>query len=407
MSGVLFVHNNFPAQFGFVATELIRRGEKVAAICSPTGRAIDGVELRRWETSRESAKGVYRPAQWLEMDLIRARAAYDCAISLRDSGFDPDVIVAHPFMGGSLFLKEAFPRARQIAHAEFYYSPHGSDADFDSEFAVRDEENRFKIRAYNATLAMAYAEADAIVAPTPYQRALLPPALAERALVIHEGIDTEEARPASDPWLAMSSGQRLTRGTPVITYASRRFEPLRGVHILLRALPRVLEAVPDAHVLMIGADDPEVYGLRAPSGTTWKQYFLKELGDRLDPARVHFTGVLSRPLLMTALSLSRAHVYYTYPFVLSWSVLEAMACEGLVIGSDTAPLRDAITSGQDGLLLDFFDVEALSDALIQACREPERFSAMRRAARQTILERFDRARLCLPAWIELIERMRA
>lgn len=406
MSGVLFVHNNFPAQFAFIAAELVRRGEKVAAIASQTGRAMAGVELLHWRPARAGSPDIYRPARWPEMDLIRARAAVDCAITLRDGGFDPDVIIGHPYMGGTLFLREVFPRARQILHGEYYYRPHGSDSDFDPEFAVRDFENDLKIRAFNATLAWAYAEAEAIVCPTPYQRSLLPPALGGRARVIHEGVDSEEARPKPDAWIRMSEGQVFDRRTPVITYVSRRFEPMRGFHILLRALPKVLAAVPEAQVLMIGADDPNVYGLRAPAGTTWKQHLLKEMGGRLDLSRVHFTGPVSRPAMMNALAISAAHVYYTYPFVLSWSVLEAMACGCLVIGSDTTPLHDAIRHGHDGLLLDFFDVEALSDALIEACRRPEAFAALRENARRTVIERFDRTGVCLPRWLALIEDVR-
>jgi len=407
MGGILFVHNNFPAQFAFVAAALVRRGERVAAISSRTGRPIPGVELLQWRPVRDGTQGIYPPARSAEHDLIRARAAADCALSLKARGFDPDVIVAHPYMGGPLFLKEVFPRARHIVHGEFYYQPHGSDSDFDPEFAIHDFENDLKIRAFNATLAWAYAEADAIVCPTAYQLSLLPPALRARAQVIHEGVDTREARPIAEAWIGLSEGQKLDRKTPVITYVSRRFEPMRGFHILMRALPRVLSEVPQAQVLMIGADDPNVYGLRAAPGTTWKRHFLAEMDGRVDPRRVHFTGPISRSALMAALALSAAHVYYTYPFVLSWSVLEAMACECLVVGSDTAPVRDAIRHGHDGLLLDFFDVDGLSDTLIDACRRPEAFAGLRANARRTVVERFDRAGVCLPRWLALIDEARA
>lgn len=406
MSGILFVHNNFPAQFAHLAAELVRRGERVAAISSETGRAVEGVELLPWAPVRAGTPNIFRPARWPELDLMRGRAAAERALTLKAGGFEPDLIIAHPYMGGSLFLKDIFPKARHIAHGEYYYRPHNSDADFDPEFAIRDFENDLKIRAFNATLAWAYAEADAIVCPTPYQLSLFPPTLRARARIIHEGVDTNEAKPDPAAWLRLTGGQLLDRKTPVITYVSRRFEPMRGVHILLRALPKVLAEVPEAQVLMIGADHPDCYGVRAPAGTTWKQHFLKEMAPRLDLGRVHFTGTVSRQILMLAFAVSAAHVYYTYPFVLSWSLLEAMACGCLVVGSDTPPLHDAIQNGRDGLLLDFFDVDALSDTLIRACRDPDAFASLRENARKTIIERFDRADICLPQWMALIEQVR-
>ena len=160
--------------------------------------------------------------------------------------------------------------------------------------------------------------------------------------------------------------------------------------------------MPDAEVLLIGTDDPGGYGRDAPHGTTWKKHILAEVEDRLDLERVHFTGRLPYDQMLAALSISAAHVYYTYPFVLSWSLLEAMASECLIIASDTPPVRDVIQDSVNGLLFDFFDVKALSDALIRACRSPEIYLRMRHAARDTVLARFDRDRLCRPAWLRLV-----
>ena len=170
----------------------------------------------------------------------------------------------------------------------------------------------------------------------------------------------------------------------------------------MRALPAVLAAVPNAEVLIIGADARGGYGKPAPDGQSWARQILAELGDGLPKDRVHFTGPLPHPVMLEALMLSWAHVYYTYPFVMSWSLLEAMALECLVIGSDTAPVRDAIENGENGILLDFLDVDALSAALIEACRNPTSFGAMRCEARQTIIRRYERTNICLPAWRELI-----
>ena len=143
------------------------------------------------------------------------------------------------------------------------------------------------------------------------------------------------------------------------------------------------------------------YGKPSDGDKTWGQRLFAEVADRVDRERIHFVGRVPHPLMIETLSLSSAHVYYTYPFVLSWSLLESMATECLVIASDTPPVRDAVTDGKDGILLDFFDVDALSAKLIEACKHPKRFNAMRKAARRTVLQRFDRATICEPAWVKL------
>jgi glycosyltransferase involved in cell wall biosynthesis len=337
---------------------------------------------------------------------LRARVAANCAIKLKSQGFDPELIIGHPGWGETLFLKEIFPRAKQILHGEFYYHTSGADVGFDPEFGMPSLDERFRIYAKNATLALAYGEAQFIVCPTAFQASMLPEAFAARARIIHEGVDTDVVKPIADARFSLPDGRVLDRATPVVTFINRRFEPLRGYHIFMRALPKVLAAIPDAHAVLIGADEGKVYGSAPPKRTTWKQHFLREVESKLDMSRVHFTGRIAHDQMLAALSISAAHVYYTYPFVLSWSMLEAMASECLVIASDTGPVRDAITNQGNGVLLDFFDVDALAEMLIRACREPQAFQHLRKAARETVIRNFDRSRICQPAWLQLINETR-
>jgi glycosyltransferase involved in cell wall biosynthesis len=401
MARFLFVHNNFPAQLGFVAAAMAARGHACRAIASTTGREIAGVPLLRWAAKRGTTPNIFPPATRAEADFIRGRAAADAALKLRDDGWAPDVIVGHPGWGETVFLREIFPAAKQVAYAEFYYRSEGADVGFDPEFGPLAMEERFRVHAKNATMAMAFAEADCIVAPTAFQASLLPQAFRGRAKILHEGVDTDRIRP--DLKAGLKRGELvLDRSTPVVTFINRRFEPLRGYHIFMRALPRFMEEVKDAQILLIGSDNSSGYGQPAPKDMTWKARYLDEVKGRIDPARLHFTGTLPHQHMLAALSISRAHVYYTYPFVLSWSLLEAMACECLIVASDTAPVRDAIVPGENGLLLDFFDHDALANALIAACRRPDDFKALRRAARETVLSRFNRTD-CAVAWVELLE----
>ena len=407
MTDVLFVHNNFPAQFGFIASRLQQMGHRCMAIGSESARPIEGVEVAQWKTARSSANGILPAAVRIEADLIRGAAATDAALALKSKGFSPGLIIGHPGWGETTYLREIFPAARQIAYAEYFYRSVGGDVGFDPEFSPPLTEAPHLVYAKNAGMALAFGEAEAIVTPTPFQASLLPEMFRARTHVIHEGVDTATIRRHAAPRLELGNGKVIDGSRPLVTLINRRFEPLRGFHIFMRALPAFMAAVPEADVLVIGADERGGYGKPADGNTTWGQTLFSEVADKVDRARIHFVGRVPHALMIEALSLSSAHVYYTYPFVLSWSLLEAMSTECLIIGSDTAPVRDAITHGQNGILNDFFDVEALSTALIAACRTPEQFAPLRKAARQTILERFDRATICEPAWLRLVEPMLA
>jgi glycosyltransferase involved in cell wall biosynthesis len=250
-------------------------------------------------------------------------------------------------------------------------------------------------------MSMALTQAEVVVAPTEFQASCLPPPFRAITRVIHEGVDVEAIRPGpAEPFL-LDDGRALAPGTPVVTYINKQMEPLRGLHIFARALPRLLREAPDAHVVIIGEEKAQGYGARAPDGRTWKQVFFAPLAAELDPARVHFLGRVTHERMLAALRLSSAHVYYSYPFVLSWSIVEAMASGCYVIGSDTAPVRDAIEDGVNGRLSPFFDVDALSQALIDACRDPQASAPLRAAARETAVAKFSRA-AGRAAWLDLL-----
>lgn len=403
-AGVLFVHSNFPAQFRDLAQTLVARGVPCFAIGAEHSPGLPGVELVRYRLSRGSGKDVFPLATRAEADLVRGRHALDAARWLKNQGYEPKVIVGHPGWGETSLLSHVFPQAKQALFAEFYYHGAGSDIDFDPEFWNGDDEALIRGKAKNAVMAMALAEADAIVAPTEFQASRLPATLRQRARVIHEGIDVEAIRPGPAEPFPLPDGRTITPGAPVITHINNQMEPMRGLHIFARALPRLLAEVPEAQVLIIGEERARGYGGEAPGGRTWKQAVFEPLGAQIDPARVHFLGRVPHARMLAALRLSLAHVYYTYPFVLSWSLVEAMASGCYVIGSDTAPVRDAIQDGVNGRLLPFFDVAALSEALIEAVRNPAAQAPLRAAARETAVASFSRAN-GRAAWIELLREL--
>ena len=404
MANILIVHQNFPGQFPHIADALLARGDRVAAIGGKTARARPGIDFRRWSTQRGTAKDVFDPATRAEADIIRGTAALTAAMQLKRDGFAPDVILGHPGWGETLFLKEVWPEARIILFGEMLYRSHGGDLNFDPEFGEESMARNVRAHAKNATQVLAFAYADRIVCPTPFQASSFPASLQGMIHVIHEGVDISHAQRRPDASLTLPDGRKLDRHTPVITFVNRTFEPLRGFHIFMRALPAFLDACPEAEVVLIGQAALSGYGGESPNGKDWKSFLLDELGDRLDMARVHFVGKVAHSALIDAFSIARAHVYYTYPFVLSWSLVEAMAAECVILASDVAPVQDAITNGVEGVLLPFFDVAALSDTLIRAVREPEAFVDMGAAARKRALSDYDQAR-GTAAWLALIDEL--
>ncbi|CAN7236541.1 glycosyltransferase [Phenylobacterium sp. LjRoot225] len=403
-AGVLFVHNNFPAQFRDLSEGLVARGVPCFAIGFEHSPGVPGVSLVRYRLPRGTGKDVFPLAIRAEADLLRGRSALDGARWLKEQGHDPQLIVGHPGWGETSLLSHVFPQAKQVLFSEFYYHGRDSDIDFDPEFWNGDDEALIRGKAKNAVMAMALAEAEVIVAPTAFQASRLPPAFHARTRVIHEGIDVEAIRPGPAEPFQLADGRVLTPGAPVITHINNNMEPMRGLHSFARALPRLLAKVPDAQVVIIGEEKTRGYGADAPGGQTWKQAIFAPLEPQLDLARVHFLGKVPHARMLAALRLSTAHVYYSYPFVLSWSIVEAMASGCYVIGSDTAPVRDAIVDGVNGRLLPFFDVDALSDALIAACRAPEASAPLRAAARETAVAKFSRAG-GRAAWFDLMAQL--
>ena len=387
---VLIVHQNFPGQFPHIADALVKRGDKVAAIGSQTAKGRPGVDLRRWDNKRSTAPGIFPQAVRAEADLIRATAAAAAALQLKKDGFAPDVIIGHPGWGETIHLKEVWPDARLIVLGEYYYRSRGGDSGFDPEFGEPSVERALMINAKAATQTLAYVLADRIICPTPFQASTFPATLQAKIKVIHEGIDVERARRKPGATVKLPGGKGVLDGSkPVVTLVNRTLEPLRGFHIFMRALPAFFEACPDACAVVVGLNLGQGYGGRSPVGENWLDWAKADLGDRLDWSRVHFLGQVQHEVLIDLFSISWAHVYYTYPFVLSWSLLEAMACECLVLASDTAPVRDAVIDGENGVLLPFFDVPALSVAMMEAVENPERFAALRLRVRHVVTDHYD------------------
>ena len=407
---VLFIHQNIPGQFRHLIVALCADpANEVWAIAGEGAAKRAGALHPRLRVVPYKVP-VPAPQQrtahpWLmslDSQLRRGQAVAEVLSRMKDSGVSLDVIVAHPSWGEALFVKDVLPHTPLLAYFEFFYSASGADVGFDPEFPGRPEDGP-RLRMRNLVHLSALSACDAGFTPTQWQHSRLPPEYRSRVAVLHEGMDTDVVRPAPDASLAW--GGRLFRaGEPIVTYVARNLEPYRGFHVFMRALPDLLSRHPDVQVLIVGGNDVS-YGTPARHREGWKGQLMDELsrnGAPLDARRVHFLGKLSHADYLRVLQVSAAHVYLTYPFVLSWSMLEAMAAGCVVVGSDTAPVTEVLVDRVNGRLVDFFDRKQLVSVLLEVLSDAQRNGALREAARATIVERFDLQRQCLPAGLALI-----
>src|SRR5262245_2255137 len=394
MRRYLFVHQNFPGQYRHVAAHLAAQpGNKVVAIGDKA--YVDGPHARIRGVSLSSYAFAQKDHDPFVASVLKAisrgRAAAEVAARLHREGFRPDVMLAHIGWGEAIFLKEIFPHAKLLLYAEFFYRARGSDVGFDPEF-VPSAEKVARLRVMNAPLLAALDSADWVHAPTQWQQRQLPEVYAPRTTVVHDGIDTDVAKPG---------GQREEE---LITYVARNLEPYRGFHIFMRAIPEIQRRRPHARIVILGGDDVS-YSPRLAQGETYRARLLRELKGRIDLERVSFLGRIPYSDYLALLRRSAVHVYLTYPFVLSWSLLEAMACGCLVVGSRTPPVEEVIRHEENGLLVDFFDTGKIAAAVDDALARQKELEPLRQRARDTVLSKFDLKRVCLPAQLQMIEAL--
>jgi glycosyltransferase involved in cell wall biosynthesis len=404
---ILFIHQNFPGQFKFLAPALAARGHRVVAM---TMQKIEqqnwhGVTLVPYTASRGSTPNIHPWVGDFETKTIRGEACFRAALKLKQQGFNPDVIVAHHGWGESLFLKEIWPTAKLGVYCEFFYHANGTDVGFDPEFPVTDVAEPCRMRLKNLNNLLHFDIADAGISPTHWQASTFPLPFRDRITVVHDGIDTEAVQPDSNVTITLGNGLALSRKDEVVTFVNRNLEPYRGYHTFMRALPSLLRQRPSAQILIVGGDSVS-YGAKPAGDGTWKTIFANEVRPQMsdaDWARVHFLGNLPYQQFIPLLQLSTVHVYLTYPFVLSWSLLEAMSAGCAIVASDTAPLREAIQHQDTGMLVDFFDASALAEQVGALLADVQMRKTLGENARAFARAHYDLNSQCLPkqiAWVE-------
>lgn len=412
---ILFIHQNFPGQFKHLAPALVAQGHRVVGMTMqqlpqpiPTWH---GVSLVPYGATRSSSTQIHPWVSDFETKVIRGESCFRAALQLKAQGFVPDVVIAHPGWGESLFVKDVWPHAKLGIYCEFFYHSEGADVGFDPEFPSKDVGDVCRLRLKNLNNLLHFQTADAAISPTHWQASTFPEPFRSRISVIHDGIDTQAITPLSSARLVMNNGNEdieLTRDSELITFVNRNLEPYRGYHIFMRALPELLRQRPHARVLIVGADKVS-YGAKpnvAQHGhETWKQVFLAEAQPHISAAdwqRVHFLGHVPYAQFITMLQLSTVHVYLTYPFVLSWSLLEAMSAGCAIVASDTQPLHEAIVDQHTGRLVNFFDAAGLVRQVVDLLQQPTERARLGANARAHAVAHYDLHSRCLPrqlAWV--------
>jgi glycosyltransferase involved in cell wall biosynthesis len=394
---ILFLHPNFPAQFRHLATVLGQN--KQNQILFGTNRRegeISGVTKVLYEKSRTARAETHHYVRTLENAVLEGQAVYRLAQQLKDKGFYPDIIYGHSGWGPTLFMKDAFPKAHLLCYFEWFYNSHGSDADFDPSDPI-NEDDEARIRIKNAPILIDLYSCDRGLSPTKWQRSQFPPEFQTKITVHHDGIDTEYFKPQPGAKLILPRINLDLSAVPeIITYVARGMEPYRGFPQFIETVSLLQQKRPNCHVVIVG-NNRVAYGKTLPDGKTYKEAMLEKFP--LDLDRVHFTDLIPYGEYLQVLQASSVHIYLTRPFVLSWSMLESLSAGCLIVASDTAPVTEIIEDGINGLLVDFFSPQQICDRVIEALDNPDKMAIIRQKARQTILDRYDLAKL-LPQHLE-------
>jgi glycosyltransferase involved in cell wall biosynthesis len=402
----LFVHQNFPGQYVHIVRHLTRDLHDVVFLSEPNANQVPDVRKIAYVSQRASDERIHEHAREFEIAMRRAEAAATAARQIKALGFTPDIIIGHHGWGELLNMQDVFPQTPLLGYFEFFYNLAGQDVDFDPEFPF-PEHRLPMVRAKNAVNLAALSLPGAHgQTPTEWQLGTYPAWSRDRMTLLREGVDLAACSPAApraSRRFTLPDGFTLEPKHKLVTYMSRNLEPYRGFHIFMRALPALQAARPDLHVSIIGNDQPG-YGALPADGSTWHDTILREMRGRLDLERIHFLGQVPYDTHIALLRRTDAHVYFTYPFVASWSLREAMAVGAPLIGSDTQPVREFITHEQTGLLSPFLEPDRLADSVLRLLEDARLSQTLRANARRFAEARLDRDAY-LANYSALIERL--
>ena len=400
---ILFIHQNCPAQFKHLAPRLAADKQNEVWYITREGKPnLPGVKKAEYKLAREASPSIHPYVKPYEEQILYGQGVARAAVSLKSKGFAPDVIYCHPGWGEGLFVKDVYPDAKLLNYTEFYYNAFGADVHFDPE-QKPDVDRICRIRAKNANNLISLIACDWAVSPTRWQWSQNPPELRSKISVIHDGINTDICAPVADAELTLPNGKTLKKGQEIITYIVRNLEPYRGFPTYMQVVERLCARRPNAQFVIVGGDGIS-YGAPLPDKRTYREKALSEV--KIDADRVHFMGQVPYATFLKVLQVSKVHVYLTYPFVLSWSFLEAMSMGCVIVGSRTPPVQEVLVEGENGLLADFFSPVEIADRVEEVLDHPDGMQAIRDRARQTVLDRYT-LKTCMARQIALLKDLAA
>ncbi len=401
----LFVHQNFPGQFLHIVRHLAQsKQHDIVFITEPNDNQIDGARKVPYPRPPTAAAETHIAARELDAAMRRAEVVGATAANLQRLGYQPDIIIGHHGWGEMLNLRDVWPGVPLLGYMEFYYEPEGIDVGFDPEFPINT--NDFpRIRAKNAVNHLALHLGGEGLTPTAWQLSTYPAWARDQINLLPEGVNLDVCQPNPEiRQAAMVIGDMtIEPADKLVTYVARDLEPYRGFPLIMRTIPYLQKARPDVRIVIVGGDGIS-YGNAPAGGGTWRERMMREVGDQIDLNRVAFPGRLPYSAYVQMMQRSDAHVYLTYPFVASWSLREALAMGCAIVGSDTQPVREFITDGENGLLASFFDPAGLASRIRELLEDAALNQRLRSNARQ-----YAEANLSMPAYLALfralIERM--
>jgi glycosyltransferase involved in cell wall biosynthesis len=398
---VLFVHQNFPAQFGHIAEYLIRqKGFRCTFASQKSPGTWAGVERIQYHVKSGATDKTHYCSRTFENAIWHSHALYE-ALHVR-ADVQPDLVVAHSGFLTTVFLRDLY-RCPIINYFEYFYRTTQSDMDFRPEFPS-PEINKLRARARNSVLLLDLENCDAGYSPTQWQRHRFPTIFHDKIEVIFDGIDTERWQPRTG--LARKVGDRvIPDDVKIVTYVSRGMESMRGFDIFMKAAKLLCQRRQDVLFVVVGQDRICYGGDKDFTGNlSFKDWVLAQ--DSYDLSRFLFTGLMTIPALAELLAVTDLHIYLTVPFVLSWSLMNALACGATVLASNTAPVTEMIEDGKNGLLVDFFDVEGLAQQASRVLDRPGEFKPLGASGAELIRSRYS-LDVCLPRMLELYEKASA
>lgn len=395
---ILFMHNNFPGQYRRITKFLApKKKVKMFAATLETNNQLFSQKRVNYKPHREPHRSTHPALIATERATIMGQAAYTALLPSKKKGFRPDIILSHSGWGANMFLKDLFPDSKLLTYFEWYYYSKNSDGDFLAENTY-DANGQLRIRMKNTPILQDLAAMDWGQCPTKFQHSKLPKAFQSRVSVLHDGVDTAFFSPNQKASVTIGE-VTLTADDEVVTYVARGMEPYRGFPQFMELVSKLQKLRPNLHAVVLG-NDRVAYGAARPDGKTYKEWALEEFD--LDMSRMHMPGLQPLEIFRDMMRITSAHVYLTVPFVLSWSLMEAMSAGALIVGSDTEPVKEMITDGHNGLLVDFFDIDAQVDKLCHILDNKADYQPLRDEARRTILDAYDTKDL-LPQYWKLIQ----